>query len=319
MKKVLITGITGFAGSHLANHLLSKKDYQVNGTFLIEGSLKNVDKIRDKIKTIRVDLNDSEQVFKIVKDIRPDLVFHLAALAGSGESFVNPAKTVTNNITLEINLLEAIKRNNLLDTKILVISSAEVYGLVKKEDLPIDEETPFMPTNPYAVSKLAQDFLGLQYFLSYGLKVVRARPFNHIGPRQSTNFAISSWSSQIAQIEKGKHEPVLLVGSLEAYRDFTDVRDMAKAYLLLIEKGKSGDVYNLGSGNSYKISDILKILLSFSKVKIKVKTDKSLLRPADNPRLVCDSKKFRSLTGWKPQIPLEKTLQDTLDYWRNIV
>ena len=319
MKRVLITGITGFAGSHLAEYLLSQKEYKISGTFLFDKSLENVEKFRDRIRTLKVDLNDTEQVFKIIADIKPDLVFHLAALAESGDSFVSPAKTVMNNITLEINILEAIKKNKLLDAKILVVSSAEVYGLVKKEYLPIDEETPFMPTNPYAVSKLAQDYLGLQYFLSYGLKIVRVRPFNHIGPRQSANFALSSWSCQIAQIEKKKHEPILLVGSLEAYRDFTDVRDMVKAYVLAIERGKSGDVYNLGSGNSYKISDILDILLSKAKVKIRVETDKSLLRPADNPRLTCDSRKFRSLTGWKPQIPLDKTLEDTLDYWRKIV
>ena len=319
MKKVLITGITGFAGSHLADYLISRKDYKISGTYLFEDSLKTVRHIKDKITAVKIDLNSQNHVLKLVEDIKPDMVFHLAALTAPGDSFGNPAKTVTNNITLEINLLESIKKSKLFNTRILIVSSAEIYGLVRKEDLPIDEETLFMPTNSYAVSKLAQDFLGLQYFLSYNLKIIRVRPFNHIGPRQSSNFVIGSWTSQIARIEKQEKKPVLLVGNLSAQRDFTDVRDMVKAYVLAIEKGKSGDVYNLGSENSYKISDILEILLSYAKVRIKVQTDKSLLRPADNPRLVCDSKKFRSLTGWKPQIPLEKTLEDTLDYWRNIV
>lgn len=319
MKKVLITGITGFAGSHLASHLLSKKEYAVSGTYLLEDSLKTIGTIKDKIRTVRIDLSNQSHVLKLIGEFKPDLVFHLAALTAPGDSFTNPVKTVNNNISLEINLLEAIKTNNFLATKILIVSSAEIYGLVKKEDLPIDEETPFMPTNPYAVSKLAQDFLGLQYFLSHNLKIVRVRPFNHIGPKQSPSFVVGAWASQIAKIEKGKSKPVLMVGNLEARRDFTDVRDMVEAYLLAIEKGEFGEVYNIGSGTSYKISNVLKILLSKSKIKVLVKEDESLLRPSDNPHLICDPSKFKRLTRWTPKIPLEKTLEDTLDYWRNIV
>lgn len=319
MKKVLITGITGFAGSHLADYLVSQKKYQVSGTYLLEDSLAHVKDLKGKIQTIKIDLSNEIEVFALLKDTRPDLIFHLAALTAPRDSFANPAKTVTNNIALEINLLEAVKKNKFTDAKILITSSAEIYGLVKKEDLPIDEDTPFMPTNPYAVSKLAQDFLGLQYFLSYKLNVIRVRPFNHIGPRQSLHFVIADWASQIAQIEKGKKEPVLLIGNLNARRDFTDVRDMVKAYALAIEKGKIGDVYNIGSGVSYKISDVLSLLLSKTPTKIKTRENPSLLRPSDNPNLVCDITKFKNLTQWVPQIPLEKTLEDTLDYWRRIV
>jgi GDP-4-dehydro-6-deoxy-D-mannose reductase len=200
-----------------------------------------------------------------------------------------------------------------------VVASAEVYGCVKKEDLPIDEETPLNPTNPYAVSKLTQDFLGLQYHLSYGLKTLRVRPFNHVGPRQSPNFVVSTFAQKIVEIEKGKREPVLPVGNLQAKRDFTDVRDVVKVYSLLMEKGEFGEVYNIGSGVSYKIAEILEKLLSISKVKITVKVDKSLFRPIDDPDLVCDVTKVTKLTGWRPEIPIEKTLKDTLDYWRNII
>jgi GDP-4-dehydro-6-deoxy-D-mannose reductase len=200
-----------------------------------------------------------------------------------------------------------------------VVASAEVYGSVTKEDLPMGEDTPLNPTNPYAVSKLAQDFLGLQYFLSYGIKTIRVRPFNHVGPRQAPNFVISSFAQKIAEIEKGKREPILPVGNLEAKRDFTDVRDMVKAYSLIMEKGEFGEVYNIGSGRSYKISEILEMLLSFSSVKITVEIDKSLFRPIDDPELVCDSTKINKTTGWKAEIPLEETLKDTLDYWRNII
>jgi len=176
-----------------------------------------------------------------------------------------------------------------------------------------------MPTNPYAVSKIAQDFLGLQYFLSYGLKIVRVRPFNHIGPRQSPRFVVPSFAKQIAEIEKGKKENILHVGNLSSRRDFTDVRDMVAAYLLSLEKGDLGDVYNIGSGVSRQISKMLDMLLSLSSKKIDVEIDKSLFRPKDDPELVCDKSKFTKQTGWEPKIEIEKTLKDTLDYYRNIV
>jgi len=320
MKKVLITGLTGFAGSYLAEYLVAKKEYEVWGTYLFDDSLANVAAIKDKINLIKIDLSKEENVFKLVKDTSPLLIFHLAALTSPSNSFNNPTETLTNNISLQVNILEAVrKNNNLLDTKILVVSSADIYGLVKKENLPINEQTPLMPTSPYSVSKIAQDFLGLTYFLSYKLRIVRVRPFNHIGPRQSPQFVVSSFAKQIAEIEKGKRKPILKVGNLEAKRDFTDVKDMVRAYAVVMEKGKIGDVYNIGSGTSYKISDILNKLVFMSSSKIKIEEKRGLLRPSDNPELICDSTKFVKLTGWKPEIPIAETLKDTLDYWRNII
>lgn len=319
MKRILITGITGFAGSYLAEYLVSKKDYNVFGTYLFEDSLRNVESVKSKIDTIKIDLNLSEKVFDLIKKIKPDLVFHLAALTSPADSFKNPVGAITNNIAAEINVLTGVKDNNLYSTKVLVISSADIYGLVKKEDLPIDEETRLLPTSPYSISKIAQDFLGLQYFLSYNLKIVRVRPFNHIGPRQSPHFVVSSIAKKIAEIEKGKKEPTLPVGNLEAKRDFTDVRDMVRAYVIALEKGKLGDVYNIGSGVSYKIKDILKKLLSFSSSKITVRRDKALFRPIDNPNLVCNASKFVRISNWRPEIMIDITLKDTLDYWRRIV
>jgi len=318
MKKVLITGITGFAGSYLAEHLLAKKNYYVFGTYLLDKSIENVDAIKKDIKLFKVNLLLPRETNVVIKKIRPNLIFHLAALTSPANSFKYPQKTLTNNIIAQLNVLNSVKRNNLLDTKILIISSADIYGIVKKEDLPIDENTPLMPLSPYAVSKIAQDFLGMQYFLAYKLKIVRVRPFNHIGLRQSPHFVIGSFAQKIAEIEKGKREPVLRVGNLEAKRDFTDVRDMVCAYLLALEKGKFGEVYNIGRGKSYKIRDILNKLLSWSSSKISVKVDKSLFRPIDNPDLLCDLSKFVKISGWKPSIDLDKTLKDTLDYWRNI-
>lgn len=320
MKKVLITGISGFAGSHLAELLLSKKAYDISGTYLLEESVeRNLRKIKKDLDLIRIDLTNVKKVFNLLKSVKPHVVFHLAALPYTGSSFKTPFLTMKNNIASQMNVLSGIKDNNLFDTKVLVVSSGEIYGLVRKHDLPIDEETKFMPTSPYAVSKIAQDFLGLQYFLSYNLKIIRVRPFNHIGPRQSPSFVVASIAKRIAEIEKGKRKPVISVGNLSAKRDFTDVRDMVRAYTLAIEKGKFGDVYNIGSEKSYKISEVLDNLLKLSKVKIKLQVNKNLLRPVDIPKLLCDATKFKNLTNWRPEIDINTTLKDTLDYWRSIV
>ncbi len=316
MKKALITGISGFAGSHLAQYLLNSGGFEISGTYLEDKSLENLEGA-DKIRLQKLNLLDETSTEKFVNQEKPDLLFHLAALTSPRNSFNNPKETFVNNISAQINILEAIKKNR-LETRILIVSSAEVYGLVSAENLPIDEQTPFNPTNPYAVSKLAQDFLGLEYFLSDQLKIVRVRPFNHVGPRQSSNFVVSAFAKRIAEIEKGKKK-VMKVGNLKSRRDFTDVRDMVKAYVLAIEIGQAGEVYNIGSGKSFKISEILEMIINLSTVKIKTEEDPELMAPSDNPELLCDGSKFEKLTGWLPEIPIEKTLQDTLDYWRSKV
>ena len=318
-KKILITGATGFVGNHLIEHLILDGNDNIFGTYYEEQSLLSLGENKNKIQPVKADLRNPDEVSGLISKIKPDYIYHLAAFTSPSESFDSPNETVINNISCEINLLEEVKNNDLKDTKILIISSAEVYGLVSKEDLPIDENVQFNPTNPYAVSKLAQDFLGRQYFLAHDLKIIRVRPFNHIGPGQSPNFVVSSFAKKIAEIEKGKREPVLPTGNLNTKRDFTDVRDTVKAYTLLIEKGIDGEVYNVCSGISFKISEILNMLLSYSKSDIKIESDKSLLRPIDNPDLVCNYSKLSDLTGWKPTIKIEQTLKDTLDYWRNII
>ncbi|EKD65030.1 MAG: hypothetical protein ACD_50C00208G0002 [uncultured bacterium] len=319
MKRVLITGVTGFAGSHLAEFLISKNEYDVSGTYLYQDSIAILGETKDKIRLVKSDLTKEDEVNDLLKSVKPDYIFHLAALASPAASFKNPLETIENNIAAQINLFSKVLSNKLLDARILVISSAEVYGLVSKKSLPMDEDTELMPSSPYAVSKLSQDFLGLQYYLSYNLKVVRVRPFNHIGPRQSSNFVVADFARKIAEIEKKIVKPVIHVGNLTAKRDFTDVRDVVRAYVLAIEKGKLGEAYNIGSEKSYKISDILDKLLGMSSVKIEISTDKEKFRPVDIPELLCDASKFKKLTNWKPKIPIEVTLKDTLDYWRKIV
>ncbi len=315
MKKILITGSTGFAGGHLTDYLSSKNEYEIYGTSLIDSNPNKNSKIQIK----KVDLTVFDEVRSIIEEIKPDIIYHLASFTSPSESFNNPTPVVIANIQIQMNLLNAITDLGLTDCRLLLVSSADVYGMVEDSDLPINEQTPMRPCNPYAVSKIAQDFLGLQYHLAYKLDIVRVRPFNHTGPGQSDSFAIASFAHQIAVIEKGKQEPVLKVGNLSAKRDFSDVRDIVKGYSQLVEKGVSGEVYNIGSGKSHSMKDLLDILLSLSTTKIEIRDDPSKSRPIDVENVYCDYKKLNLLTGWVPEIPIEKTLQDTLDYWRGIV
>ena len=314
MKKVLITGATGFVGKHLMESLLLQPETEVVGTFRSEPGA-----IPAGAKLEKVDLLNQDAVDVLIETYKPDDVYHLAGLPSAAESFKTPATSITNNIIAELSVLEALRKHELIETKVLVVSTAEVYGFITPDDLPIDESTDLRPVNPYAVSKIAQDYLGLQYRLSYRMNIVRVRPFNHIGPGQKESFVLSSFAKQIAEIEKGKVEPIMYVGNLEAKRDFTDVRDMVKAYQLALEKGEKGDVYNIGSGVSRRIADMLTTMLAFSTYKVEIKPDPDRFRPIDVPEIVCNCKKFQALTGWQPEIPFNQTLQDILDYWRKIV
>lgn len=313
MKKALVTGIAGFAGSHLADLLLSKK-FKICGFYHPQHSTANIDHIKDKLELVACDILNPTRVGEQVKDIDFDYVFHLAAFSSPAQSFEAPRQTLENNIIGELNLLEALSRRK-SRAAVLVIGSADEYGKIAEKDLPANESTPISPLSPYAVSKVAQDFLGLLFFLHHKLHVVRVRPFNHIGPRQSPSFVVSAFASRIAQLEK-EGGGTMEVGNLESWRDFTDVRDMVAAYLLALEIGKPGEVYNLGSGRAVKIGDILAMMIAASRVKIKVRQDPKLFHPQDLKIISCDFSKFAKQTGWRPKIPLSTTLSDTIEYER---
>ena len=315
---ILITGITGFVGSHLAEYCLTKKGAKVFGTVLshhLGDELKRIEYIKNKIKLFECDLTNRIAVEKVLSQARPDKIFHLAAQSFVPTSWESPEYTLYNNIMAELNIFEVVRQLK-LDPIIHVPGSSEEYGLVKKNELKIKESNPLRPLSPYGVSKVAQEMLAYQYHQSYGLKTVITRAFNHEGPRRGKQFVTSAFASQIAAIEKNKQPPIMKVGNLEAWRDFSDVRDIVRAYWLATEKCRFGEPYNIGSGQVHQIKEVLSVLLSFSRVKIKVKQDPKLMRPSDVPILQCDAAKFRRATGWKPQIPFKTTLKDTLDYWR---
>jgi len=251
-------------------------------------------------------------------EARPDFVFHLAAQALVPAAWSDPWSTLENNIRGQLNVLLAALHQSTLPS-VLVIGSSEEYGVVPADQLPIRETYPLRPNNPYAVSKVAQDMLGYQYFASHRLPVVRVRPFNHIGPRQSPAFVASAFAKQIAEVEAGLREPKVLVGNLDARRDLSDVRDMVRGYYLALSQGEPGEAYNLGAERSYPMRELLEGLIALSKVKPTVEFDSQRLRPSDMPDVVADCSKMRSRTGWHAEIPLERSLQDILDYWRSRV
>jgi len=315
--KALITGIAGFAASHLADTLLGQ-GIEVCGLDLKGARLDNLAHIKRKISVFSCDIGDPNCVKKALKNVRPGMIFHLAAQSVPHESWSNPVDSLKVNILGTLNLLEAVKVLK-LKSRIHISCSAECYGLVYPSEIPVTENQPFRPLSPYAVGKASQDLLGYQYFKSYGMEIVRTRAFNHFGPRMSEKFAASSFARQIALIEKGKQKQVIYVGNLEPVRDFSDVRDVTMAYWLSLKKGKSGEVYNVCSGKGNKVSEILHTLLKFSDKKIDIKIDKSRLRPADVMILVGDNSRFVKATGWKPKISFNQSLNDILRYWREKV
>ena len=320
---ILITGITGFVGSHLADYILENHpECKIFGSVRYRSRLDNIEHIKDKLTLVDVDLKDAYGVETLLLRSNPDRIFHLAAMSYVPSSWSNPAETMDNNLRSQVNILEAVKKLG-LESRIQIAGSSEEYGLVYPHETPISEENPLRPLSPYGVAKVAQDFLGYQYHKSHGMYIVRTRAFNHTGPRRGEVFICSDFAKQIVEIEIGKRKPYIKVGNLDAIRDFTDVRDMVHAYWLALEKGKAGEVYNIGSGRVMSMRQMLDLLLLIYQrgagnptSDIKVIIDSNRLRPSDVKVLVCDYSKFEATTDWRPEISFEDTLRDLLDYWR---
>ncbi|HLE19513.1 MAG TPA: GDP-mannose 4,6-dehydratase [Vicinamibacteria bacterium] len=314
--RALITGITGFAGSHLAEFILSNHpDVEVYGIMRWRSRTENIEAIEKRVQLVECDLRDATSVKTLLGRVRPDKVFHLAAQSYVPASWNAPGESLTTNIIGQLNIFEAVRELK-IEPWIQIACSSEEYGLVKEDELPIKETNPLRPLSPYAVSKVGQDYLGYQYHMSFGLKVVRTRGFNHDGPRRGDVFVSSNFAKQLVEVEKGKRPAVIHVGNLEARRDFSDVRDIVRGYWLSLERCEAGEVYNLCSGKAYSIQEVLDRLIELSGVKVKIEQDPARLRPSDVPVLIGDCTKFREVTGWKPEIPYDKTLADMLDYWR---
>jgi GDP-4-dehydro-6-deoxy-D-mannose reductase len=316
-KKVLITGIAGFVGSHMAELLLSK-GYEVHGLTRPRSKMEHLEPITDQLILHDADLLDSHSLYNVISKIQPEYIFHLAAQSFVPTSWISPAVTLDVNIVGSANLFEAVRKSG-LDTVVQIACSSEEYGMVHENELPIRETNPLRPLSPYAVSKLAMDFLGYQYNQSYGVKIIRTRGFNHTGPRRGDTFAESNFAKQVALIEKGKQEPIIKVGNLDARRDYTDVRDMVKGYLLAVEKCVPGEVYNICTGHAERIGDVLDMFISMAKVKVTIQEDPARMRPSDVQVLIGDNSVFVKQTGWKPEISFEQTMQDLLNYWRERV
>jgi GDP-4-dehydro-6-deoxy-D-mannose reductase len=313
--RVLVTGVTGFAGSHLVDFMIGKPGIEIFGLYRWRSPMDNIQHALDKIQLRECDLRDAFSVRDVIEEVRPDRIFHLAAQSFVPTSWTAPTESLMTNIIGQLNIFEAVRKTG-IQPLIQLACSSEEYGLVHDHELPITEDNPLRPLSPYAVSKVGQDLLGYQYFMSYHLPIIRTRGFNHEGPRRPPVFVLSDFARQVAEIERGVRAPVLKVGNLDAQRDFTDVRDMVRGYWLALEKGRPGEVYNLCSGKSYSVRQVVDLLLGFSEVKIKVEQDPRRLRPSDVPVLRGDCTKFTRETAWQPEIPFEQTVEDLLAYWR---
>lgn len=311
--KALIIGAAGFVGSYLIHHLKNDLHWEVLATKMPQETIGI-----DDIAIYDLDILDKESIQRLLRELRPDTVLHLAAQSSVGVSWKNPDLTIDVNIKGSIHVLDSIRTLDYAP-RVLLIGSGEEYGHILPTETPISEDTVLRPGNIYAATKACQNMLGKIYADAYQMDIVSVRAFNHIGPNQTPIFVVADFCKQVAEIEAGLIPPVIHVGNLSAARDFSDVRDVVRAYGLLLQKGKSGETYNVGSGHAITIEEILRKILLHSKVTIQVEVDKEKLRPVDVPIIEADISKLQACTGWKPEITLDQTIADVLAYWRNKV
>lgn len=313
MKNALIIGAAGFVGNYLIDHIQKNCVWSITVT-----KMKHENVSWDGVDIRNVDILRKEEISDLLNEVRPDYIFHLAAQSSVVLSWKNPGVTVDVNIKGSLNVLDAIRE---LDYKprVLLIGSGEEYGHVKECEVPIDEENVLRPGNLYAATKACQNMIGSIYAKAYGMQVMMVRAFNHIGPNQSPQFVVADFCKQIAEIEAGRQESVIRVGNLVARRDFSDVRDVVRAYVLLIENGIPGETYNVGAGKAVAIQEILERIVKLSKTPVTIELDQQKLRPVDVPIIEANIEKIQACTGWSPQIDLETTLNETLLYWRKEV
>lgn len=306
--RTLITGVNGFVGRHLTTYLQRERPQQcLFGTTLGSG-------LPTGICGCELDLSDQSRTLDFIREVKPDVIYHLAAQAFVPRSFENPWETLQNNIRAQLNILEACSSLE-IRPRMVIISSGEIYGAVAPAELPITEDAALRPNSPYSVSKATQDLLAYQYFFSHGLPILRARPFNHFGPGQSVRFMAPDFAWQVAHMERGA-EPILHVGNLETRRDFTDVRDIVRAYVCLAESGEAGAAYNIASGISRSAGDVVRTLKELTPIRFRVEVQRERLRLSDSPDIVGDASRLRAATGWRPQIPFRQTLSDILEDFR---
>lgn len=312
--------MSGFAGSYLIRHLLT-------GGVEVWGSVRAADadkmyRINDlhaQITLVEADLLDQASLVSLLTKAQADVIYHLAGISSVAASWRDPAATIQTNVIGTLHLLEAIREQNGKSSRaplVILIGSSEEYGRISPEEVPVNEQRPLQPINPYGISKVTQEMFGEEYVRAYGLKIVLLRAFNHIGPRQDTGFVTSDFARQVALIEAGQKPPIIEVGDLSAVRDFTDVRDIVAAYRLAGEHGTAGEAYNICSKKGVSIREILEGFLSLTKVKIEIRQDPAKMRPTEVPVLIGDNTKIHGATGWRPVITLKQSLQDILDFWR---
>ena len=306
--KALIIGVAGFVGKYLSDEL-ARAGWEVYGTKLSHEAAT------PDIPVLDLDILDVDAIKDVLKQVNPDHIFHLAAQSSVAVSWKQPALTVDVNIKGALNLLEAVREMDKAP-RVLLIGSGDEYGYILPEELPLSEAGTLRPGNVYACSKIAQGMLGQVYAKAYGLEIIIVRAFNHIGPGQTDTFVVPSFCKQVAEIEATGSVGTMRVGNLDAKRDFTDVRDIVRAYRMLAQKGESGEVYNVGSGKAIAIAEILKMILSQSNATINAEQDPERMRPSDVPIIEPDISKIMACTGWKPEIPMEKTIADILNDWR---